>query len=628
LKPFNAFPVRYHALLMRRAGTVLLQTSRVDAENSRSYLFLDPSHVLSAGKEEKLPEVFADIERHRKAGAFVAGFLSYEAGGHFERRIRCDAPPAAGLPLAWFGVYPKAYVFDHGNGRFEGEAPDGLLKEAPPGDESFAICNVCLGISKGDYAAKVGAIQEYIRAGDVYQVNFTGRLRFDSSGSPVAMFAALSAQQQVSYSAFLHLGDKQILSFSPELFFRIRGGRIDARPMKGTARRGRGQEEDEVLARWLQNDPKNRSENVMITDLLRNDLGRICEFGSVRAEELFTVEKYETLFQMTSTISGDLRPGLRVYDIFASLFPCGSVTGAPKIRAMEIIRELERVPRGVYTGAIGFFSPGDEIVFNVPIRTIVLEDGRGEMGIGSGIVIDSVVEDEYQECLLKAEFLSLTGQPLQLIESILWDSGYKLLSFHRQRLESSAACVGFEFDGEAFMTLLGGQARQFQCGVRYKVRILLNPAGALTCDVTPVDEPTEVGKVVVSAMRTSSADKFLRHKTTHRQRYDQMLSRARRLGYDEVLFLNERGEVTEGAISNIFIETEGRWLTPPVACGLLPGVYRRHLLETNPAAREKILRLEDLQTADAIYICNAVRGLRQVTLEAGDSMIPGKAGEQ
>jgi para-aminobenzoate synthetase/4-amino-4-deoxychorismate lyase len=252
--------------------------------------------------------------------------------------------------------------------------------------------------------------------------------------------------QPVQYSAFLHGENWQILSFSPELFFRLKDHRIVTRPMKGTARRGADLMEDENIAHWLQNDLKNRSENVMIVDLMRNDLGRICEYGSVRVDRLFAVEKYETLFQMTSEVSGTLRPGVRSSDIFASLFPCGSVTGAPKHRTMEIIQELEGGPRGVYTGAIGFFSPAREAVFSVPIRTVVLENNRGAMGVGSGIVIDSRAEEEYRECLLKFEFLTRCEESFQLLESILWNDGYSFLPLHLERMESSAAYFGFNFD--------------------------------------------------------------------------------------------------------------------------------------------------------------------------------------
>jgi para-aminobenzoate synthetase/4-amino-4-deoxychorismate lyase len=356
----------------------------------------------------------------------------------------------------------------------------------------------------------------------------------------------------------------------------------------------------------------------MIVDLLRNDLGRICEFGSVKVDQLFTIEKYETLFQMTSQISGTLRPDVRYREIFEGLFPCGSITGAPKHRTIEIIEELEQGPRGVYTGAIGFFSPAREAVFSVPIRTVVLANSLGMMGVGSGIVIDSQAEDEYRECLLKSEFLTRREEPFQLLESILWDDGYRLLPLHLERMEQSATYFGFTFERDVIVAALEKVGKQLSSGslasgVRSKVRVLLERSGTLTITHVPVEEQPGMGKIAISPIRVSSGDRFLRHKTTRRQLYDEQYEQALRQGCQEVLFLNERGEVTEGAISNVFIEKEGRWLTPPVACGLLPGIYRRHLLETKPA-EEKVLRMEDLATADAIYICNAVRGCRRVTL--------------
>jgi para-aminobenzoate synthetase/4-amino-4-deoxychorismate lyase len=317
---------------------------------------------------------------------------------------------------------------------------------------------------------------------------------------------------------------------------------------------------------------------------------------------------------MTSEIAGTLRPGLRYSDILASLFPCGSVTGAPKHRTLEIIHELEREPRGVYTGAIGFFSPAREAVFSVAIRTLVLENDRGLMGVGSGIVSDSVAEEEFRECLLKSEFLTRRDPPFQLLESILWHDGYPLLPLHLERMESSAEYFGFHFDRDAIHAALENTARQCAPGVRTKVRALLDRSGALTITHATVEEPAAPAKVTISPIRVSSNDRFLRHKTTCRQLYDQQYEQARRDGYDDVLFLNERGEVTEGAISNVFLEQQGRWFTSPVSCGLLPGVYRRHLLETNPAVTETPLHLEDLAFADAVYICNAVRGCRKVTV--------------
>jgi para-aminobenzoate synthetase/4-amino-4-deoxychorismate lyase len=430
----------------------------------------------------------------------------------------------------------------------------------------------------------------------------------------MALFAALLNSQPVPYSAFLHGGNCQILSLSPEMFFRVKDRRIVTRPMKGTARRGADLMEDESIAHSLQNDLKNRSENVMIVDLMRNDLGRICKYGSVCVDQLFTVERYETLFQMTSQISGTLRPGVRFSDIFASLFPCGSVTGAPKHRTMEIIQELERGPRGVYTGAIGFFSPAREAVFSVPIRTVVLENNCGAMGVGSGIVIDSQAEEEYRECLLKCEFLTRGEESFQLLESILWNDGYSFLPLHLERMESSAVYFGFNFDRTSILNALADAEKQLAYGAQTKVRVLLERCGAVKIMHTPVEEQTGSGAVIISTIRVSSSDRFLRHKTTRRQLYDEQYQQALRQGYDDAIFLNERGEVTECSRNNVFIEKDGQWFTPPVDCGLLPGIYRRHLLETKPAAAKKRLQREDLASADAVYICNAVRGCRRVTV--------------
>ena len=607
-KAYTQLPARYRWLVASNPGSILLQTSRFDADNYRSYLFAHPVHTLSAHSA-----LFDEIEQALAGGAYVAGFLAYECGENLKTMGRCG-PRNANLPLAWFGVYSKAFVFDHRTGEFEGESPDELIAENSPPDPSFEIRNIRFDITEKSYAQKIAAIHEYIRAGDTYQVNFTDKLQFDFSGSPEALFAALIESQPVQYSAFLHGGNWDILSFSPELFFRRKDRGIVTRPMKGTARRGVDNAEDDSIAHWLQNDIKNRSENVMIVDLLRNDLGRICEYGSVRVNQLFTVEKYETLFQMTSEVSGALRPGMRYSDIFGSLFPCGSITGAPKHRTIEIIQELERGPRGVYTGAIGFFSPAREAVFNVPIRTLVLKNNCGEMGVGGGIVIDSQAEDEFRECLLKSEFLTRREEPFELLESILWNDGYSLLALHLERMQSSALYFGFNFDREVILAALENEGKQLASGARAKVRVLLERSGAVKVTHAPVVEQTGTGKVTISAIRVSSGDRYLRHKTTRRQLYDRQYEQALRQGYDEVLFLNERGEVTEGAISNVFIEKEGQWFTPPVACGLLPGIYRRHLLETKPEAVERVLQLEDIASADAVYICNSVRGCGRVTV--------------
>jgi para-aminobenzoate synthetase/4-amino-4-deoxychorismate lyase len=408
--------------------------------------------------------------------------------------------------------------------------------------------------------------------------------------------------------------------------------------MKGTAPRSRTTAEDRTLADWLRNDPKNRAENVMIVDLLRNDLGRLCSFGSVQVHDLFAVERYPTLWQMTSTVTGQLRPEVGFQDIFRALFPCGSVTGAPKIRAMQLLAQLEARPRGVYTGAIGFFSK-NESVFNVAIRTLSLRGDHGTMSVGSGIVIDSNPADEWRECLLKAEFLTRPANPatrpspqsFSLLETLLWQGdyplgNYPLIELHLDRLQDSADYFAFPFKRAEVRAALETHANSLTSDPRagevhspslaHKVRLLLNPGGSLEITSEPIQAPsTDPLRVRIAPQRTDPSDPMYFHKTTHRPLYAQAFQAAIEAGYDDVLFLNNRGEVTEAAIHNIFIEKAGRLLTPPIQCGLLPGVHRRHILATNLQARESILTEQDLRQADAIYLSNAVRALRPAKID-------------
>jgi para-aminobenzoate synthetase/4-amino-4-deoxychorismate lyase len=596
---------------------VLLESSRIDEANHLSYLFTEPLKILTARVPEEVPEVFSAVEHAVESGAWVAGYVSYECGAELIG-LKSPAEPHSHGPLACFGVYAKACIFDHLTGRFEGEVSPEFSAESE--SEAFEIRNVKLGISAAEYSARVEAVREQIRAGNTYQVNLTQKLTFEFAGSPMAMYRELVRRQPVPYSAYLHLDGRHVLSISPELFFRIQtarieGQRITTRPMKGTAPRGRDLHEDAKIARWLQNDEKNRSENIMVVDLLRNDVGRISEFGTVRVDELCRVEKYATLLQMTSSISAKLRPDLSRRDIFASLFPCGSVTGAPKLRTMEIIRELERTPRGIYTGAIGFFSPRGEAVFSVAIRTAVLDGTRGEMGVGGGIVYDSVAAEEYRECELKAKFLTASEPPFQLLETLLWNGEYALLQLHLERLGESAEYFGFHYDHDETRRRLSDLAKSFGEGRRYKVRLLNDVSGAITLESGEVEPSANIEKVAIASARTSSQDRFLRHKTTRRQLYDSIFARAVDMGFDEVLFLNEREEVTEGAISNLFVSQQRKLLTPPLDCGVLPGVYRRHVLETTRGAEERVLKIEDLHRADAVYICNSVRGWRKAEID-------------
>jgi para-aminobenzoate synthetase/4-amino-4-deoxychorismate lyase len=625
---WTRFPAQARAMAAELPGAILLETLRFDAANRHSYLFQNPLRILTAETLDEIPRVFAGIEEALAQGLYVAGYFAYECGYHFERCGDGKLAPQE-MPLAWFGVYEQPVVFDHTEGRFQGAYS--LPEQDEPSHASTRPLSehVALGIPKPEYLASILKIKEHIAAGETYQVNFTDKISLQSEASPAELFASLSRHHSAAYGAMMNIAGHQVLSFSPELFFQRDGSAIETRPMKGTMRRGLDAAEDEAAAQRLQNDAKNRSEHVMIVDLLRNDLGRICTMGSVRTEDLFSIERYETLLQMVSTVAGTLRPDVTYYEIFRSLFPSGSVTGAPKIRTMQIIRALERQPRGVYTGSIGFIAPNGTARFNVAIRTIVMKDGVARMGVGGGIVAESDPEDEHRECLLKAAFLTRTRHDFQLIETMLWDRRFHLLALHMDRLESSALYFDFAFDREAVLSQLQALTDPFAAGERRRVRLLLRPDGEITLESIALREEPSLGLAKLSAERTDSADIYLRHKTTHRTLYDRQFAEARAEGFDEVIFTNERGEVTEGAISNLFIEKDGRLLTPPLHCGVLPGIFRRHLLETRANVEECILTIEDLKAADAIYLCNSVRGMHKVqSLCFGDMEAPYLANEE
>ena len=607
-------PKNLHKIVAATPGSILLQTSRFDSSNRHSYLFLNPVKIIAASTLDEIPTLFQQIEEALASGLHVAGYLSYECGYHFERfdQVNLSLQP---LPLAWFGAYDQPFLYDHAEAHFKGEAPPVPTDTSEEPSSRFTE-SATLTISEDEYCKRIEKIKEYIQAGDTYQVNFTDSVSVQITASPASAFAMLSESQPVSYSAFINTADHHILSLSPELFFRIESGRITTRPMKGTMPRGLDPTEDSLQSIKLQSDPKNRSEHVMIVDLLRNDLGRICTMGSVHVDDLFSVECYETLLQMTSTISGTLQRNLRYYDIFKAIFPSGSITGAPKIHTMQLIRELERTPRGIYTGAIGFISPDGSSVFNVAIRTLVMKDGIAQMGVGGGIVADSTPAEEYRECLLKASFLTRTRQSFQLIETMLWEHGHiRFLNMHLDRLESSARYFDIPFNRPGILSHITETTNQLQPEESYRIRLLLDASGnaSIASEKFTADPESTPVSVVLSPNPTTSTDVFLRHKTTHREQYNREHTQARAEGFDEVIFLNERGQVTEGAISNIFIQQHGKLLTPPLASGVLPGIYRRHLLETNTTAEERILAIPDLEAAEAVFLCNSLRGLRKIT---------------
>ena len=653
-------PPELYALVEHAPATVLLECAKPAATESHSEsppeypadsltrLFTAPLRVVEANESAELPNLFAEIESAVASGVFAAGFFTYECGNSLEPTAAMR-PSRPGQPLAWFGIYDRPWLFDHLTGAFLNGDPPGLAQfRATPEDQRPSTgppLDASFGFTEPQYAERIAAIHEWIRAGDIYQLNFTVPLHVHAPGSPAALYRRLRGRQPVPYGAFLHWQpNRRILSFSPELFFRLEdhgpARRITTRPMKGTAPRGRTTCEDRALAAWLRNDHKNRAENVMIVDLLRNDLGRLCAFGSVRVENLFAVERYPTLWQMTSTVTGELRPEIGFHQIFRALFPCGSITGAPKVRAMQLLAKIEEQPRGVYTGAIGFFSK-QQTVFNVAIRTVELDGECGAMGVGSGIVIDSDPVGEFRECLLKAEFLTSASDRIperfELLESLLWRLGYPFIELHLDRLEDSAYYFGFPCNRAEAKAALLAYAAAFGDKQPRKVRLLLNREGNLQITdelLSASTIPTGVQPVraCIASQRTDPRDPMLFHKTTHRPLYAEALKAATQAGFDDVLFLNLRGEVTEGARHNIFLEKDGRWFTPPIECGLLAGVHRRHLLESQPnveergpqrqvfvaGVQERVLYPQDLRQADAVYLSNAVRGLRTVAIDWED----------
>jgi para-aminobenzoate synthetase/4-amino-4-deoxychorismate lyase len=601
-------PKRVRAIASASRNSVLLETAKQTAEHDRSFLFLNPSAQLLARTNDDLESMFQAVERHLAEGAYLAGFFSYECGEHFVGLGSRESERSSPMPLAWLGIYKDPIVFDHSTGTLSGPfLPEGLELTR----HEVKLQADGLEIDYEQYEAKITRIKEYLLAGDTYQVNFTDRMTGTVEGDLLSLFEDLLSKQPVPYAAFLNLEETALLSFSPELFFQMSGRNIVVKPMKGTWPRGKDVDEDLRAAALLQDDAKNRSEHVMIVDLLRNDLGKISEAGSVHVEELFSVERYRTLLQMTSTISGPVSEGVTACDAFRSLFPSGSITGAPKRRTMEIIRELESEPRGAYTGAIGYFSPNGDACFNVAIRTLAVGDGSFTLGVGGGITAGSETENEYEECQLKGSILTHAAPEFSLIETMRSVSGtIPLLVLHLQRLQRSANYFDFRFELEYIEQQLLEAARNAG-DAENRIRMELNAEGEVAITAVALAPVEWKGRLLLAEQPTLSQDVFLRHKTTNRDLYEKSLAEARALGFDEVVFLNEQGQVTEGAINNIFLGVGERWLTPSLDSGVLPGVERSVLLDELPNADEGHFSLEDLKGAHTVLLCNALRGARK-----------------
>jgi para-aminobenzoate synthetase/4-amino-4-deoxychorismate lyase len=550
--------------------------------------------VIEAVRPEQVPAALAAIEHARKSGRFVAGYFSYELGYLLEARLAALLPPERAVPLLWFGVFDRAEACDAGVLEGAGRAYAGPLRH-----EWDAAA----------YGERFAHVHDYVAAGDIYQANLSFRSRFAFAGDPLALYRGLRARSAAAHGAFIDDGARQILSFSPELFFDLSpDGRLTAKPMKGTIARGTDPDADARARATLAASVKDRAENLMIVDLLRNDLGRIAEIGSVHVENLFAVETYPTLHTMVSTVKARLKPGSDAATIVRALFPCGSITGAPKIRAMEIIRELEAGPRGVYCGAIGHFAPDGSARFNVAIRTLTISGGAGELGIGGAVVQDSASGAEYDECLLKARYYEAARRPLELIETLRWQrgEGFARRDLHLARMARSAEFFGMRFDRNEAMRCLQTAAADTDRDLR--VRLTLDEAGEFRATTAPLGKALTAWTCAVSPLRVQSSDALARHKTSWRRHLDDEHTRlSRETGCDEVIFLNERGEVAEGSRSNVFARRGGVLVTPPLSAGILDGCLRRELLDQGKC-REAVLLPADLAGGE-VYLGNSLRGL-------------------
>jgi para-aminobenzoate synthetase / 4-amino-4-deoxychorismate lyase len=577
-----------------------------DPDLGRWLLFRDPLKILKANTVQEVGPTIHRLEQALKQpGISAAGYIAYEAAPGFDPALKTRA--LRSMPLIWFGLYPEPQVLSD-------------LPISPAGVDQKPFLTWDPSTTVAEYDRSIAQIKEYIARGATYQVNFTYRLSTIFEREPFPFFLELVRAQNAPYAAFLDTDQFTICSASPELFFRLEGNLLLSRPMKGTTSRGRTLEEDQERYAWLQNSLKDRAENVMIVDMVRNDIGRIAEIGSVQVPELFAIEKYPTVWQMVSTVSGETNAGFG--EIFSALFPPASITGAPKVRTMSIISELEVSPRGVYTGCIGFICPERRAQFNVAIRTVVIDKKteNATYGVGGGITWDSVDTAEYEECRAKAKILNVRIPGFQLLESFRWSpgEGYFLLELHLRRLADSAAYFSYPLNLETIRQKLIDQAAGFDANPK-KVRLLIDSRGFLTLQAEPLYPFGQAGilPALVSPLPIDSTDPFLYHKTTHRSVYDHAKQAALSEiagAWEDIILWNERGELTESCTANIMVELDGVCYTPLVSCGLLAGTYRTWLLEQGKV-KERILKVADLHRDHRLFLINSVRPPRQVLVQ-------------
>lgn len=567
-----------------------------DAEAGGWWQFQDAREIIVAARINEVLPKLREIERRvDRDGLWAAGFISYEAGPAFDPAIRTRAPGV--VPLLCMGLYAEPQLV---------QLPERVAANPVPRYRWQPS------VDRDEYERAIAKILALIKAGDTYQVNYTLRLRALVEEDPETLFLRMVHANQPQHGAYLDCGRFVICSASPELFFRLEDDRLVSRPMKGTAGRGLWRTQDQAKAYALAESAKNRAENVMIVDMVRNDFSRVSRAGSVQVPKLFQLERYPTVWQMTSTVTAQTRAS--VCEILQALFPPASTTGTPKVRATEIISEIETSVRGLYTGCIGYIAPGRRTQFNVAIRTATLDRDSCaiEYGVGGGIVWGSTSQAEYEECLLKARIVTEAPPPFSLLETMLWEprNGYFLLEEHLQRLAESADYLGMRADVTLVRERLDALAAGFPAQAR-RVRLLVDRNGCISCEAAPLSGTSSPVRLAIAPEPIDPANPFLYNKTTQRAMYDR--ARAARPDCDDVVLWNARGEATETCVANIVVELNGKMLTPPVECGLLPGVFRGWLLAQGKIGEARV-SLHDLRRADRIYVVNSVRKWREADL--------------
>ena len=553
------------------------------------YTFTQPIIELKTRDLSEVADLLAQVESYQEQGYYAVGYVSYEAAPAFEEKLAVHKSPLLGEYLLYFTVHDNVET-----------SPIPLTYDDI--DLSSKWQEVT---SAEDYEKAIGQIHHHLRQGDTYQVNYTVQLKQDLSANPFAIYNRMVVEQEAGYNAYVEHDEMAVISMSPELFFEQNDRELTTRPMKGTTQRGVTDQEDLAQASWLEQDPKNRSENMMIVDLLRNDMNRISEVGSEHVERLCQVEQYSTVWQMTSTIKSQLRSDVDLVEIFRSLFPCGSITGAPKIATMEIIKDLEPQPRGVYCGTIGLLLPNGRRIFNVAIRTIQLHKGQAIYGVGGGITWDSTWESEYREVHQKAAVLYRKQARFKLIST--GKISQKRLLFedqHLERLTEASRYFTFPFDPEYLRQKIEEECQACDSHQDYRLRISLSKSGEMELsrqNLTPLSPSFCQAKLCLQEADLQQA--FTYFKTTHRPHLS--------LGEQEIIYHNAAGELLETSIGNLVLKIAGKLYTPPTSLGILPGIYRQCLLEKGQV-EEKVLTLKDLAQTEAIYCCNAVRGLYEL----------------